>query len=102
VKAWLAALAFISPFSKLLTLSNFEQSRKPADFLGRGGLGSGDNFAAGLRNDVRYGDIGSSESGDDLALAQARSVVLKGDLIFGFVVAETAQAVNVGEFAEVA
>ena len=38
---------------------------------------------------------------DHLALAQARGVVFKGDLIFPFVMAEAAQAVYIGEFAKV-
>jgi len=36
----------------------------------------------------------------DLRVAEARGVVFEGEMLFGFIEAEAAQAVGVGEFAE--
>src|SRR5450755_1711014 len=61
----------------------------------------GDDYAAGLRDDAGDGDVGAGQSVDDLALTQARGVVLESNLVGVFIMAEAAQAVGVGEFAEV-
>lgn len=46
------------------------------------------------------GDAGLAEGVGDLRFAEARGVVFKRQLLFGIVEAEAAQAVGVGEFAE--
>lgn len=48
------------------------------------------------------GDGGLAEDVLDLCFAQARSVVLKGEMLLGFVKAESPQTVGIGKFAEAA
>ena len=47
-----------------------------------------------------YGDGGSAEDVGDLGVAETGGVVFEGEMLFGFIEAEAAQAVGVGEFAE--
>jgi hypothetical protein len=46
------------------------------------------------------GNAGLAEDVRDLGLAEAGGVVFEGDVKFGFVELEAAEAVGVGEFAE--
>jgi hypothetical protein len=81
------------------TAGNFR--RLAGLFASLGWSSGGNDYAAGLRNDAGDGDVGAGQRVDDLALAQARGVVLEGDGVGAFIMAEAAQAVSVGEFAEV-
>jgi hypothetical protein len=65
--------------------------------------GSGRNyFLAGLWDDALDRDIRSGERVHHLTLPQAGGVVLEGDQVVRFVMAETAQPVGIGEFRQVA
>jgi len=61
----------------------------------------GNYFGAGLRDDALNSDIRAGKRVHHLALTQAGSVVLEGDEVVRFIMAETAQAVGVGEFRQV-
>jgi len=61
----------------------------------------GNYFGARLRDDALDRDIRSGKRVNDLTLAQAGSVVLKGDQVVRLIMAETAQAVGIGEFRQV-
>jgi hypothetical protein len=62
----------------------------------------GNYFGARLRDDAGDRDIRSGQRVYHLALTQAGSVVLEGDEVVRFIVAEAAQAVGIGEFRQVA
>src|SRR5271168_477919 len=49
------------------------------------------------RDFAGYGDFCGAEHVDDLGFFQARGVVFKGQVVLGFIDAEAAQAVGVGE-----
>jgi hypothetical protein len=57
-------------------------------------------LGACLTHSAGHGDCGSAEDVGNLRVAQARGVVFERQMLFGFIEAETAQAVGVGEFAE--
>jgi hypothetical protein len=61
----------------------------------------GNYFGTGLRNDALDRDIRSRKRVHHLALSQAGSVILEGDEVVRFIMAETAQAVGIGEFSQV-
>ena len=57
---------------------------------------------ARLRYDALHRDIRTGKRVHDLALPQPGSVVLEGDQVVRFIMAETAQAVGIGEFSQIA
>ncbi len=65
------------------------------------GFSGGNYFGAGLRNDALDCNIRSGQRVHHLTLPQSGSVVLEGDQVMRFIMAETAQAVGVGEFGQV-
>jgi hypothetical protein len=57
-------------------------------------------LGARLGNFAGHGDGRASQHVSDLRVAQPRSVVFKGQMVFCFIEAEAAQAIGIGEFAE--
>lgn len=55
-----------------------------------------------LVDSARYGDAGLAEDVGDLRIAEARGVVLEGEMVLLFVDAKAAQTIGVGECAETA
>jgi hypothetical protein len=64
-------------------------------------VSGGNYFGTGLWNDALDRDIRSAQRVHDLALTQSRSVVLEGDRVMRFIMAEATQAVSVGEFSQI-
>jgi len=58
--------------------------------------------ARGLVDLAGDGDAGLAENVRDLGFAQARSVVLEGEMVLLLIDTEAAEAIGVGEFAEAA
>jgi len=62
----------------------------------------GNYFGAGLWNDAGNRDIRSRKRVHHLALPQPGSVVLEGNQVVRFIMAEAAQPISIGKLSEVA